>query len=76
MKVLHAEVAGPVVPSAHVGAGRGKSGLLAEWLEERVFIERCIEGVVGLELLAERPIEKLDIAVAELGERGGRSGIG
>jgi hypothetical protein len=76
MKVLHAEVVGPVVPSAHVGAGGWESGLLTERLEQRVFVKRGVEGVIGLELLAKRPLEKLYVGVAKLGERGGRSGVG
>jgi len=76
MKVRHGEVVGPVVPAAHVWAGRGESGALAIGLEEGVFVERGVEGVIGLELLAERAVQKFNIGVSELGERGGRSGVG
>jgi hypothetical protein len=76
MKVRHAEVVGEVVPAAHVGAGRCDAGLLAKWLEERVFVECSVEGVIGLELLAERPLEKLNIGVAILSERCRRSSVG
>ena len=44
----------PAIPSAHVFAGSGKAGTLAKGLEQRVFIQREIGGVVGVELLPQR----------------------
>ena len=60
----------PTIPSAHIFSGSGKAGALAKWLEQAVFIEGAIEGVVGVELLTERALEQFDIAVGKLIERG------
>jgi hypothetical protein len=67
--ILQCEIGGPVVPSAHIFAGSGKAGSLTKRLEEAIFIESKIEGVVGLKLLAKRAFKQLDIAIRKLLER-------
>ena len=66
---------GPAVPAAHFGTGGGEAGALAEGLEQAVFVQGCVGGVVGAELVEERAFEEFDVAVVELGE-GLRSGFG
>jgi hypothetical protein len=63
------ELIGIVVPAAHVVAGRGLAGALAEGLEQRVLVEAEEEGVVGVELLTHEAFKQLDVAVFKLLER-------
>ena len=67
--VLQREIGGPVVPSAHIFTGGGKARALAEGLEQAIFVEGKIKGVVSLKLLTKRAFEQLDIAIGELAER-------
>ena len=59
----------PAIPAAHVFSGRGQAGPLAKGLQQRVLVERGIEGVIGVELLAARAFEQFHIPVAELPKR-------
>ena len=58
----------PAIPATHIFPGCGQAGALAIRFEQRILIERAIEGVIGVELLAQRPIKQHDVAVAELGK--------
>ena len=69
MEIVHrAEIIGIVIPAAHVRADRGEAFALAEWFQQRVFIEMQVEIVILVELAAERAVEQLDLGVAERGE--------
>ena len=64
------------VPAAHVFAGCGHAGELAEGLEHAVFVEVEEEGVVVAELDEHGAVEELDVGVVELGEGCGAGGGG
>ena len=60
----------PTVPSAHIVSGSRQAAPLAEWLEETVFVQAAIEGMVGLKLPAQRTVEQFDVSITELEKRG------
>ena len=69
------EIAGPVVPSAHVFPRRRQARTQPERLEQPVFVDGLVEGMVGIKLLTQRPFQQLDIPVGELSECGSDGGV-
>ena len=58
VEIFHrSEIAGIVVPAAHVGTGGRHSGALPEWLQQSVLIEMKEQIVVLVELLPKPPVE-------------------
>jgi len=66
---------GDAVPAAHIFARSFHARELAEWLQQLVVIKTEIELMVGVELLAHRTFQKLDLVVIEDADRG-RNGDG
>jgi len=53
------------VPAAHILAGSFHARELAEWLQQLVVVKAVKELMVGVELLAHRSFQKLDLVVVE-----------
>ena len=64
------------VPAAHIFAGSFHARELAKWFQQLVVVQTEIELMVGVELLAHRSFQKLDLVVIEDADRGRNGGGG